>query len=193
MPTSSSKRTKAANSGSATPRLKIRSVSRPPSVTKRPPDSCGSSMATEPSHRSGPLAPVAHQRSLRTGIRTRIPTVTAVVLDSSRTAAKIPAACRLVGPPVRNHLTVAALWAWTADRDQLQALWPRLEPARHVRRDPDHVPLLQVGDLVVQLDPARAGDHDVGLLLDLVLVADLGSQTGAVAEVAHSQLLGLDS
>src|SRR3954451_8326557 len=73
MPRASSSRTNAANSGSATPRLKIRSVSRPPSVTKRPPDSCGRAMTAPDSHRSS-----AHDKL---GVRTQPLAVVATADD----------------------------------------------------------------------------------------------------------------
>ena len=77
-------------------------------------------------------------------------------------------------------------------RDQLEPVRPGLERAHDVRGDADDVPRAEVDDLVVELDPARAADDDVGLLLLAVAMAERRAEAGAVAEVADAEVLGVD-
>jgi len=79
--------------------------------------------------------------------------------------------------------TVAALGAVAADGDEVQAVRGRLRArANGGRRDTNCVPTAQLDDLVVELDPARASDNDVDLLLLPMAVALLAAETGAGAE-----------
>src|SRR5262249_41005061 len=60
------------------------------------------------------------------------------------------------------------------------------------RRDAQDVPLLQLEDLIVQLRATGARDDDVDLLLLAVGVTHTRPETGAVAEVADAELLGVE-
>ena len=51
------------------------------------------------------------------------------------------------------------------------------------------VPLAQLDDLVVELDAAGAGDHDVGLLLRDVAVADRRAEARGVGHQADAEVL----
>src|SRR5262249_25123320 len=75
-----------------------------------------------------------------------------------------------IGPADRPGAAAAALGPVRADRDQLDALVARLDRADDLRADPHDVPPAQLAHLVVELDPARAADDDVRLLLLAVVV-----------------------
>src|SRR3954451_23613596 len=96
-----------------------------------------------------------------------------------------------VGPVVFDELPVPAVGLAAAGGDDLQALRASLEAAGHLRRDADHVPLLDLDDLVVELDAARAGDDGVDLLLDLVAVAAC-LISRLVAPSTHAELGGIE-
>src|SRR3954470_18247105 len=96
-----------------------------------------------------------------------------------------------VGPVVFDELPVPAVGLAAAGGDDLQALRAGLEAAGHLRRDADHVPLLDLDDLVVELDAARAGDDRVDLLLDLVAVAAC-LLSRLVAPATHAELGGIE-
>src|SRR6476646_3879105 len=68
----------------------------------------------------------------------------------------------LARPPVLEHLAVAL--DMRAGREQLHPVRAGLELADRGRRDAHDVAGAQVEDLVVDLDPARAVQHDVHLL-----------------------------
>src|SRR5215203_4281471 len=76
----------------------------------------------------------------------------------------------LVTPPVRHHLGVARVLS-RAEGDVLDAVRPRLHVAHRVLVEPDRIPLAELDDLAVDLDPGGAADDDVDLLLALVLVS----------------------
>src|SRR5687768_11221719 len=59
-----------------------------------------------------------------------------------------------------------------AEREQLEALRPRFGHPRHPRREADRVHLAELDDLVVELDPAAAREHDVDLLGLVVSVGE---------------------
>src|SRR3954453_4458940 len=97
-----------------------------------------------------------------------------------------------LGPAIGHQLTVAALGLGAADGDDLEAIGTGLESAHDVRSDAHDVPLAQLDRLVVELDPARAADHDVGLLLLAVAVPTGGPAARRVAEVADPKLRGVE-
>src|SRR5438445_217412 len=80
--------------------------------------------------------------------------------------------CPLVGPPVLLDLGVAGAGTRRADREQLEPVGPGLEGARRVLRHAHRIPLAEVDDLVLELDPAAARENDVDLLLRLVPVPE---------------------
>src|SRR4051794_37625636 len=57
----------------------------------------------------------------------------------------------LVLPPARQHLAVAVVGAWAPYGYELQAVRAGFEAPRDGRCDSDHVPLLDLFDLVVEL------------------------------------------
>src|SRR5205807_10569581 len=69
---------------------------------------------------------------------------------------------------------------------------PGLEAAHDLGRDAQRVPLAQLDDLVIEPGAPRPADDHVGLLLDLVAVADAGAKAGRVAEVADPEVLGAE-
>src|SRR5436305_7204876 len=97
-----------------------------------------------------------------------------------------------VRPAIRHQLAIAALGLGAADGDDLEPIGTSLESAHDVRSDAHDVPLAQLDRLIVELDPPRAADHDVGLLLHLVAVPTGDATFRRVAEVADSQLLGIE-
>src|SRR5581483_6648778 len=68
----------------------------------------------------------------------------------------------------------------------------RLELPRRRRGDPDHVPLLQLDDVVVDLHASAAGDDDVRLLLLLVPVAEALPEVRRELLVAEPELAELE-
>src|ERR1700704_563134 len=60
-------------------------------------------------------------------------------------------------------------------------------PASNARTVPHDVPLLEVVDLVIEPDPARAGHHDVRLLLLAVAVGHRRAHAGRVPEMADPE------
>jgi len=64
--------------------------------------------------------------------------------------------------------------------------------AHDLRCDADDVPLPDLADLVVEPDPARAGDDHVGLLLLAGAVAARRADARGVAPVADAEVTGAD-
>src|SRR4051794_22117960 len=95
-------------------------------------------------------------------------------------------------PAIGHQLTVAALGLGAADGDHLQPVGTGLESAHDMRRDAHDVPLAQLDRLVVEPDPSRTAEHHIGLLLHPVAVPAGGTAAGGVAEVADSELLGIE-
>src|SRR4051794_18944902 len=79
-----------------------------------------------------------------------------------------------------------------ADGEELESVGARLELARDPGRDAKGVEGLEVDDVVVELDPARAGEHDVHLLGVLVPVPEALPHARLDAVVADAGLLGLE-
>src|SRR3984893_2567693 len=77
---------------------------------------------------------------------------------------------RSVATPPLNVLADAVVTG--AEREQLDPFRPCLERADHVGRHADRVHRLELEDLLVELDAARAGQHDVHLLGALVPVPE---------------------
>src|SRR4051794_33812502 len=77
----------------------------------------------------------------------------------------------IAGPVALDQLAIPAFGLAASGGDDLEAVRARLEAARHLGRDANHIPLLDLDDLVVQLDATRAVDDRIDLLLDLVAVA----------------------
>src|SRR5262249_19767860 len=65
-----------------------------------------------------------------------------------------------------------------------------LERADGGGADTHHVPLAQLANLVVEPDPPRSSDDDIGLFLLAVAVRHRRAHTGPVAEGADSPVLG---
>ena len=91
-------------------------------------------------------------------------------------------------PPVGNHLGVARIGA-RAEGEVLDAVRACLDGPHRVLRDPDRVPLAELHDLVLDLDPRRALDDDVDLFLVRVLVAEGHSEVRVELHMAHAQRL----
>src|SRR3954465_3931165 len=97
----------------------------------------------------------------------------------------------LVGPVVLDQLPVPPLGLAASGGDDLEAVRARFEAARHLGRDPNHIPLLDLDDLAVRLDPTRAVYDRVDLLLELVAVAGC-LRSRLVAPAAHAELGGIE-
>ena len=87
----------------------------------------------------------------------------------------------LVGPPALHELAVAVVAG--AEREHLEVgVGAGLERAHHLGRDADRIARPELDDLVVELDAAGAGEHDVDLLGVLVLVPEGLALAGLEAE-----------
>src|SRR5438105_15817841 len=95
-----------------------------------------------------------------------------------------------VGPPTVQQLAVAFLAR--AEREQLDSVRATLERADHPRRDADRIERADLDDLVVELDPAGAFQHDVDLLGLVVPVREPLPLAGLDAVVADAGVLGLE-
>src|SRR4051812_3089579 len=73
-----------------------------------------------------------------------------------------------VAPPARERLAIAIV-AWAEDEHSEPAR-PRLERADDLGRDADRVERRDLEDVVVELHPAGARQHDVDLLGARILV-----------------------
>src|SRR5688572_8209798 len=71
----------------------------------------------------------------------------------------------LLRPEVAEHLRVLVLGVGGADRQQLDAFRAGLDAAGGRPRHAHGVPLRELDDLVLELHPPAARDHDVDLLL----------------------------
>src|SRR6185312_15969530 len=91
-----------------------------------------------------------------------------------------------VRPPVVHELAVARLVG--ADDDEVEPLRACLELPRDAGRDPDRIERLHVDDVVVELHPAGAGDHDVDLLGRVVPVREALPLAGGDPVVADAGL-----
>src|SRR5205823_10076793 len=96
----------------------------------------------------------------------------------------------LVAPPARGHLGVARVVP-RAEGDELDPVRTGLDVSHRVLVDPDRVPLRQVDDLVLDLDPARAADDDVDLLLPHVLVTERHAEAGRERDEAQAERLAV--
>src|SRR4051794_14968587 len=90
----------------------------------------------------------------------------------------------LLLPPARRHLRFVRILAG-AEREVLEPVRACLEVPHRALRDADRVPLRELDDLVLDLDPAGAADDDVDLLLGLVLVAEGDAEAGREREQAE--------
>src|SRR3954454_10049897 len=90
-----------------------------------------------------------------------------------------------------DQLPVSAFGLAASGGDDLKAVRARLEAAGHFGRDANHIPLLDLDDLVAQLDATRAVDDRIDLLLDLVAVAGC-LRSRLVAPAAHAKLGGIE-
>src|SRR2546423_15056572 len=70
--------------------------------------------------------------------------------------------------------------------EHFQPLVSGLEGARHARRDSDEVTLSELEDLVVELHPARSGNHEVDLFRLYVPVAETLPLAGLEAMVGEA-------
>jgi hypothetical protein len=77
-----------------------------------------------------------------------------------------------------------------AEGEQLEAFGAGLEHPRHLRCDPDRIEPIDLEDLVVELDPAGAGDDDVDLFCVLMPVRESLTSPGLDAVVADTRVLG---
>src|SRR4051794_23295606 len=97
----------------------------------------------------------------------------------------------IAGPVALDQLAIPAFGLAASGGDDLEAVRACLEAARHSGCDANHVPLLDLDDLVVQLDATRAVDDRVDLLLDLVAVAGR-LDARLMAPPAHAELGGIE-
>ena len=106
-----------------------------------------------------------------------------------------PSGQLLVRPPVALTLDVLARIlaeiGRTEDED-LETLRPGLIASPRARRDPNHVPLLELDDLLVELHPATPSHDHVDLLLLLVRVAIWEAIVGRNALVTEAGPFELD-
>src|SRR5262245_65752487 len=78
----------------------------------------------------------------------------------------------LLSPPALLQLGIAETGGRSAEGEDLGALGAGLEVPHRVLGDADGVPLTQLDNVVVELQPAAAADDHVELLLRPVLVAE---------------------
>src|SRR5215217_4916286 len=96
---------------------------------------------------------------------------------------------RSVAPPSRDHLRALLRSLRRPEGDHHSAVRTALQVAHRVARHPHGVPLSQVHDFVLDLDPRAALDDDVDLFLVDVLVAKRHAVAGFELEVRHAALL----
>jgi hypothetical protein len=80
---------------------------------------------------------------------------------------------------------------WT-EHEKLKAIGARLEGADDLGRNPDRVKHPDLGDRVVELDTATAGENDVHLLSARVPMRERRTFPRSKAKVRHPRLLGLE-
>src|SRR6185437_6437541 len=103
-----------------------------------------------------------------------------------------PRSLTSVAPPALLDLRVPRAGVWRTDRDQLDAFGAGLEPTRRLLRDAYRIPLLQLDDLVLELDPHAPVDDEVDLLLGLVPVAERNPEVRRQSLVADPGVLELE-
>ena len=101
-------------------------------------------------------------------------------------------AASLLRPAVGVKDRVAALRRVAADRYDLEPFRARFECADDMRGNPYDVKHSQLDHVVIESDPSGPPDHDVGLLLLLVMVAVRGHPIGCEPEQADPEFLGFD-
>jgi hypothetical protein len=77
------------------------------------------------------------------------------------------------------------------EREELQVVGAGLERARDPGRDADRVERLHVDDVVIELQPARAREHDVNLLRVVVPVREALALSGPETMQADAGVLEL--
>jgi hypothetical protein len=80
---------------------------------------------------------------------------------------------------------------WT-EHEKLKTMGPRLKGADDLGRNPDRVKHPDVGDLVIELDTATAGENHVHLLSARVPMRERRPFPRPEAKVRHPRLLGLE-
>jgi hypothetical protein len=80
---------------------------------------------------------------------------------------------------------------WT-EHEKLKTIWARLKGADDRGRNPDRVKPPDIGDLVIQLDTAGAGENHVHLLGAGVPMSERRTPPGPEAKVRHPRLLGVE-
>ena len=94
----------------------------------------------------------------------------------------------LIGPSVVYRLAVSGMVR--AEREKLQALWPRLEGARGRGGHADGVLRTDVEELVVELDPAAPAQNDIDLLGFGMAVRERAALLRKQAKVRDTGALG---
>src|SRR5918995_1434050 len=102
-----------------------------------------------------------------------------------------PGARALFAPPARVHLGVERVIA-CAEREVLDAVGPRLDVAHRVLVEADRVPLAQLDDLVLDLDPCGTANDDVDLLLPFVLVTERNAEVRLERHQAEAEILAFE-
>src|ERR1019366_7911383 len=95
------------------------------------------------------------------------------------------------GPSGGTPHPAAIRWLGAADSDDLQSVGACLEGAHDLRCNAHDVPLAKLEDLVIQENPTRSGDDDVGLFLLAVAVGHRAAHVGLVAEVPYAEVTRL--
>jgi hypothetical protein len=80
---------------------------------------------------------------------------------------------------------------WT-EHKKLKTIGAGLKRADDLGRNPDRVKRSDIGDLVIELYPATAGENDVHLLGARVPMSERRTSPRSEAKVRHPRLLGLE-
>jgi hypothetical protein len=80
---------------------------------------------------------------------------------------------------------------WT-ENEKLKTIGACLKGADDLRRNPDRVKHPDIGDLVIELDTAGAGENHVHLLSARVPMSERRTLPRPEAKVRHPRLLGLE-
>jgi hypothetical protein len=88
-------------------------------------------------------------------------------------------------------LLTVGLVMWTED-EKLKTIWTCLKCANDLRRNPDRVKRPDIGDLVIELDTATAGENHVHLLGARVPMSERRTLPRPETKVRHPRLLSLE-
>jgi hypothetical protein len=89
------------------------------------------------------------------------------------------------------HLLTVGFVMWT-EYEKLKAIGARLKGAHDGGRNPDRVKRPDIGDLIIELDTASAGENHVHLLSARMPMSERRTFSRPEAKVRHPRLPGLE-